>query len=162
MTKKNIKSDGVVLFELWQRWHNKPGGKWLFNRFISWKIPYSGSIKPQVQELSAGHCRIFLKNRRSNTNHLKSIHALALANLGELSSGLAMICGLPPNVRGIVTEINTEYLKKAKGDLTAKADVAVPKEVTDRLEHRVKAEIFDEQGDMVSCTNVKWLLAPRK
>ncbi len=159
MTKK-LESAGEQLFSLWQKLENKPAGKWLFNRIIAWKIPYSGSIKAQVTDLSAGKCQVSLKFRKANTNHLNSVHALALANLGELTSGLAMLCGLPSTIRGIVTQINTEYVKKARGHLIAIADVTMPEVTEAKTEHWIQANIYDQQQDIVTIVKVRWLLSP--
>lgn len=159
MTKK-FDSAGERLFRLWQKLASKPAGKWLFNRIIAWKIPYSGSIKAQVLELSAGKSKVRLPFRKANTNHLNSVHALALSNLGELSSGLAMLCGLPGNIRGIPTRIDTEYLKKARGHLTAIAEVALPEVSEDKTEHWVQANIYDQQEDLVTTVKVRWVLSP--
>ena len=159
MTKK-LESAGEQLFSLWQKLENKPAGKWLFNRIIAWKIPYSGSIKAQVVELSPGRCKSQLKFRKANTNHLNSVHALALSNLGELTSGLAMLCGLPSNIRGIVTQINTEYVKKARGHLTAVANVTLPEVTEAKTEYWIQADIYDQQQDIVTTVKVRWLLSP--
>jgi acyl-coenzyme A thioesterase PaaI-like protein len=90
-------------------------------------------------------------------NHLDSIHAIALANIGELTSGLAMSAALPPDVRGIVTAIRTEYQKKARGRLVAESRCAVPS-VSGNVEHDVVAEVRDEAGDVVARTTVTWRL----
>ena len=157
----NFETAGHQLLSAWQKLHNKPFGKWLFKRLIARNVPYTGSIKADVQKLQPGQCEVLLKYRRSNTNHLNCIHALALSNLGELAGGLAMMTGLPPTVRGIVTRINTEYLKKARGDLRAVAEVDVPAVTTDKTVHHVHAQIFDQHKDLVTRVEVEWLLSPK-
>jgi len=66
-------------------------GSVVFSRILGLTIPYTGSIKAHVELLEPGHAIVFMKDRRCVRNHLDSIHAIALANLAELSTGLAMI-----------------------------------------------------------------------
>ena len=54
-------------------------------------------------------------------NPFSCVHALALANLGEFSSGMLMVNWLAyhKDKRGIPIKIETEYLKKARGKILA-------------------------------------------
>jgi acyl-coenzyme A thioesterase PaaI-like protein len=89
--------------------------------------------------------------------HLGSVHAVALLNLGELTSGLAMLTALAPGLRAIVTRISAEYFKKARGRLTAEASVTVP-EVRGPVELPIFAEVRDGAGDVVCRVAVGWRL----
>jgi acyl-coenzyme A thioesterase PaaI-like protein len=114
-----------------------------------------------VTTLRPGHAEVSLRDRRKVRNHLASIHALALANAGELASGLAMHSALPQSVRGIVVRLEIEFLKKARGTVTATATPEIP-EVQEPVEHAVSADIRDEAGDVVARVTTVWRLAPRE
>ena len=162
MMTKIHESAGQKLLQSWQKLEQKPMGRWLFKQIIANNIPYTGSIKADVQVLQPGRCEVLMKFRKSNTNHLNCVHALALSNLGEYTGGLAMMTGLPPTIRGIVTNINTEYLKKARGHLLAKADVQIPKVTAAKTEHLIQTYIYDQDNDLVTTVTVKWLLSPKQ
>ena len=150
-------SPGARVLSLWQRCAGLPFGREIFRFLFARTVPYSGTIGATVLELSRGHARIALRDRRGVRNHLGSIHAVALTNLGELASGLAMTTALPAGVRGIVLRIETVYLKKARGTLLCDCRVQVP-EVTGDLNHEVFAEIRDGGGDIVASVRVMWRL----
>lgn len=129
----------------------------MFSRLLGLMVPYSGTIRPRIVQLDPGKARVTIRDRRRVRNHLRSVHALALANLGELTSGLAMSAMLPPTIRAIPTRITTDYLKKARGTLTADCECTVP-EVTEPTTMSVEAHIRDASGDVVATVKVDWLL----
>ena len=146
-----------TLLRTWRRLSRIPGGAWLFSRWVGWLVPYSGSIRARIRELEPGFARLTLRDRRGVRQHLGSVHAVALVNLGELTSGLAMLTALPPGVRAIVTEMSAEYTKKARGLLTARSEVRVP-EVGGPVELPIFAEIQDDGGQLVCRVRVLWRL----
>ena len=142
----------------WQQWGGSAFGRRLYSRFLGFMAPYSGSIKPLVLKLEPGSSLIELKDRRFVRNHLHSIHAIALANLGEVASGLALLATLPDNVKAIVTKLEIEYLKKARGTLHAYGSADLPSNITEPVTQIALAEIKDETGDIVAQLKVYWRL----
>jgi len=124
-------------------------------------VPYSGTTSPLVEIFDPGHARVRIRDRRRVRNHLRSIHAIALANIGELASGLAVIGGLPAGVRGILTGIEVQYVKKARGALVAESRCEITG-VTESVERIVEAEIRDGSGDTVATIRATWLLSPAR
>ena len=152
-----VASPGARVLSLWQRCAGLPFGREIFRFLFGKSVPYSGTIGATVLELSRGHTKLALRDRHAVRNHLGSIHAVALTNLGELASGLAMTTALPAGVRGIVLRIETVYTKKARGTLVCDCRANVP-EVTGDVNHEVHAEIRDLDGDIVASVRVVWRL----
>jgi acyl-coenzyme A thioesterase PaaI-like protein len=155
---QNNESPGEKILATWKKLKDKPFGKHLFSRGVGKMAPYTGTIKALITDLKPGHCQAFLKERKSNKNHLRSIHAIALINLGEVTSGLAVLCGMSSQIRGILTKMDMEYIKKAKGDLTAECICEIPT-VDDELKYQVTTTIKDASGDVVAVGTFFWLLS---
>ena len=156
---QSLPSPTSALARWWKRLSPLPGGKRLFSILVGRLAPYTGSIGARVVELRPGYARWELRDRRAVRNHLNSIHAIALANLAEVASGTAMIMTLPPGVRGIVTSLSIDYLKKARGRLVAECRCHVSP-VTEERDQVVEAVITDAAGDVVARASVRWRLAP--
>ncbi|HSJ13412.1 MAG TPA: hotdog fold domain-containing protein [Longimicrobiales bacterium] len=150
-------AQGARLLRSWRRLATRPGGRWLFSRLVGRMAPYTGTIGARVLELAPGRAVVRLRDRRAVRNHLRSVHAIALANLGELASGLAVMAGLPAGIRGIPREITIRYLKKARGTLVAHGSAVLP-EVTDRADGEGRAEIRNEANELVAEVRVAWEL----
>lgn len=145
----------------WERLSGRPGGKAVFSWLLGRMVPYSGSIGARVEELRPGHARVALRDRRRVRNHLRSIHAVALMNLAELATGLALNVGMRPDARSILKGLSMEYHKKARGTLTAQADAPLL-ESSDERDVEVRTEIRDEAGDVVASAVARWRVGPRK
>lgn len=155
----SLPAPGERVRALWKRLSGLPGGKALFSVLFGRMAPYTGTLGARVETLEPGFCRVSLRDRRGVRNHLNSIHAMALANLAEAASGLAVVAALPPGVQGIVTGFSVTYQKKARGRLVAECRVDVGA-VTVEREQQAEVTISDAGGDVVARATATWRLRP--
>jgi acyl-coenzyme A thioesterase PaaI-like protein len=156
---KSRPSPGAELRRAWAALAPLPGGKWLFSRFLGLINRYSGSTGARVEALEPGYAKVVLRDRAKVRNHVNSVHAVALTNVAELASGLAVLAGLPKSVRGIPIRIAIAFPKKARGRLVAECRCVVPA-VTADVEQEFTSVVRDGTGDEVARATVTWRLGP--
>jgi acyl-coenzyme A thioesterase PaaI-like protein len=144
----------------WDLLSGLPGGKVVFSRLIGAMAPYTGTIHAQVQVLRTGYAEVTLADRRSVRNHLDCVHAIALANLAELAGNVALAYSLPDDGRFIVSRLEIEYTKKARGTITAIGEPPVPRSSA-RAEYDVPVTLRDTSGHPVARAILHSLVGPK-
>ena len=147
--------------EVWDRLERIPGGKLLYSRMIGRLAPYTGTIGAVVQELGPGYSRVTLADRRAVRNHLSCVHAVALANLVELTGNVALGYSLPDDARFIVAGMGLDYIKKARGTITGECRTP-PIDSSAKQEYQVKVTLRDESGDVVVEGTLRTLVGPKQ
>lgn len=145
----------------WKRLSSKPGGKLLFSKMIGFVVPYTGTIGARVEEIREGYAKVLLPDRRAVRNHLRSIHAIAMTNLVELTANLAVLFTAPEDARMIPTRMSIEWLKKGRGTLVAECHLTTPIG-GDRKEYDNEVVIRDAEGDVVARGTVRSLIGPKR
>jgi acyl-coenzyme A thioesterase PaaI-like protein len=153
----------VSILELYTRLAAKPLGKWMFARLVCWKAPYFSGIAPWIESLEPGRGVAGIAHRRRVTNHLGTVHAIALCNLAEFIGGLTCDASIPPSMRWIPKGMDVRYLKKAIGRMRATATPAfAPHAAADGYELPFDVVIEDSQGDAVLRAVIAMWVSPRK
>ena len=148
-----------TLRRTWGLLRHAPGGGVLMGQLLGNLAPYTGTIRPEILALEEGYVRVRMRDRRAVRNHLRSVHAIALMNLGEVATGVAVMASLDEGMRGIITHLEMDYLKKARGSITA--ECRAPSTVAqERREYEVQADLTDEAGDVVARARARWLIGP--
>lgn len=149
-----------LIRQAWDLLAGVPGGKAVFSRLVGRMAPYTGSIHAQVTVLREGYAEVQMADRKAVRNHLDSVHAIALANLAELAGNVALAYSLPDDARFIVSGMEIEYLKKARGTITAVGESPVPGSAT-RAAYEVPVSLRDASGDEVARAVLHSLVGPK-
>jgi acyl-coenzyme A thioesterase PaaI-like protein len=149
-----------IVMERWNRAKGSRLGRRLFSRALGRYAPYTGTIGARVEELERGRALVTLRDRKAVRNHLNSIHAVALSNLTEVAGSLSIIASMQPGTRMIPVRLETEYVKKARGTLTAEGSCELP-EPGFEGELAGYVVIRDGGGDEVARGKVTVMIGPR-
>lgn len=156
-------SNVTQALSIWHRLNHWPGGRWLFSRIVALKAPYFRSINARFVSLEAGRCVVTLRKRRAVSNHIGTVHAIAICNMAELAAGTMSEATTPATHRWIPKGMTVEYLKKAATDLTAVA-VFDPTPTFDDVakDALVKVSVTDRAGQEVVRAVITMWISPRK
>ena len=136
------------LLKVYERCAGLPFGKRIFSKLVCLKAPYFGTIKPVFLKLQPGCCEIRMKNRRAVQNHIRSVHAIAMCCLSELTAGTLLEVSLPPGLRWIPKGMQVSYLKIARTDLTACCEIST-EGLSDIRELPMTVRVEDTRGEEV-------------
>jgi acyl-coenzyme A thioesterase PaaI-like protein len=156
----SFEREGNIIRDSWDRLHSLPGGRQIFSRLVGTAAPYTGSIGAMVTDLGLGYSETKLEDRRAVRNHLSCVHAIALANLAELTGNVAIAYSLPDDARFIVAGMSLDYIKKARGTITGICECPVP-DSSERREYEVPVTLLDPGGDVVVKATLRTLVGPK-
>ena len=160
LPKPRAGSHRNLIKQAWDLLSGVPGGRMLFSRLVGRMAPYTATIHASVTVLRAGYAEVEMQDRRGLRNHLDSIHAIALVNLAELAGNLALAYSLPDDARFIVSGLEIEYTKKARGRITAIGETPIPR-TSARAQYDVPVTLRDGSGDVVARAVLHSLVGPK-
>jgi uncharacterized protein (TIGR00369 family) len=150
-----------MIRQAWDLMQGLPGGKVLFSKLVGRMAPYTGSIDARVVAISEGRAEVTMADKKAVRNHLDCVHAIALANLAELAGNVALFYSMPDDARFIVSGMEIEYLKKARGTITATGESPVPR-TSARAHYEVGVTLRDASGEPVARAVLHSLVGPKK
>jgi hypothetical protein len=137
--------------------------------------PYSNSVGPTLTRLEQSEdggvwCDAYMVEQPWLRNPFASVHAVALANLGEYTGGVAMLALLQrrdARLRGIVSAISVEYAAKARGRIVAEARLGPLKELdaltglqgSKSVSIDAVTVLRDHAGQTVATVTAKWQIS---
>ena len=145
----------------WKTLSRSTLGRWIFSRLVCFKAPYFASISPVFEVLEPGRAVARIRKHRAVTNHIGTVHAIAMANLCELVAGTVTEVSVPPAMRWIPRGMKIDYLAKAETDLTGEATLP-PISEGQAMDIAVPVIVRDRSGQPVVRAEITMYLSPRR
>ena len=140
--------------------------RWWMNQLLAMMIPFNRPHGFHVRPLPEGGVAVSIPFWRINRNHIRGVHACALATAAEMASGLGLLEHLDPKeYRLILRQLIMDYHYQGKDRVTATSrpdagvitdQVLVPLRVQERVDYRSTVELHDSKGNHVATGTATW------
>ncbi|MGB0177192.1 MAG: DUF4442 domain-containing protein [Owenweeksia sp.] len=121
--------------------------RWLLSRGLNHIVPFNKPHRFRIESVSATHLKVRLPYRKRNLNHLKGLHACAMATLAEVSSGFLLVSNLDPKkYRLILQKLEMEYHYQGKMDALAEFSFE-----DDWLDREVRKPLESQPALLIPC-----------
>lgn len=138
---------------------------WILNNVLWRMIPFNGPHRFKITTIAENTITILLPYKKSNFNHIKGIHACALATLCEYVSGLSLLRKLPADkYRIILKTIHMTYHFQGKMDVYAEfgisddalMDIAQHLTETEAIFREFPVEVYDKNNNHICTGLINW------
>jgi hypothetical protein len=141
---------------------------WLLNKGLSRMIPFNLPHGFEVTMISDTGIKTRLPYKRKNLNHVRGLHACALATLSEFTTGFLLISRLGMDrYRLILQKLEIDFHYQGKMDGVAefvvdeewlKEKIVKHLQVNDSVLVPCQVKIFDTKGNHLTTATVYWQL----
>jgi len=140
--------------------------RWLLNVAFDRFVPFNKPHRFRILEVGEHHVKTLLPYRRRNLNHVKGLHACALATLTELTSGFLLAAKLDPKkFRLILKRLEIDYLYQGKMDAVCEfrltgekltETIINPLQSIESTVFVAEVNIFDIKGNQLTSGKAHW------
>ncbi|GGX97983.1 DUF4442 domain-containing protein [Vogesella alkaliphila] len=145
-----------------------PGGlrSWAITKLFGNFVPFLGTAGLRFDEVSRERMVVSIRNRKKVQNHIKGLHAAAMALLAETATGFVVGMNVPDDKLMLLKSMKVEYLKRAQGDM--KAVATLDRAQVGRMATEEKGDVLvdvvvtDESGESPIRCEMVWAWVPKK
>ena len=139
---------------------------WVLNRALGRIIPFNRPHGFRLIEVGDTFIRTTSPHRRSNHNHVRGIHACAIATVAEFSAGFLLLTKLDPVVyRLIMSRIEIDYHYQAKERIISESSlsdeereemVVKPLQDSESVSITMESRVKDISGNEIAIARTTW------
>jgi acyl-coenzyme A thioesterase PaaI-like protein len=144
---------------------NSPFYLWLLNVLAKRMVPFNKVHDFTIKKISKSSINIEVPYKRANLNHIKGIHACALATLCEYATGVVLLNNLDATqYRIILKNIHVDYHYQAKSAVSTKFELSATDfekihselKTTEAIFSEQKIEAYDSSNNHICTGLINW------
>ena len=129
-------------------------------------VPMVGTANIRYLEVSKEKVVVRIENNRNMQNHIKGVHAAAMALLAETATGFVTGLNVPDDRILLIKTLQVDYLKVASGGLTATATLSTEQQQfildNDKASLEIPISVVDDSGQSPIECKMVWAWLPKK
>lgn len=129
-------------------------------------VPMVGTANIRYLEVSKEKVVVRIENHRNMQNHIKGVHAAAMALLAETATGFVTGLNVPDDRILLIKTLQVDYLKVASGGLTATATLSAEQQQfildNDKASLEIPISVVDDSGQSPIECKMVWAWLPKK
>lgn len=138
----------------------------LWSKAFGRVVPMVGTANIRYLEVDADHVKVRIENQRNVQNHIKGVHAAAMALLAETATGFLTGLHTPDERILLIKSLHVDYLKVAQGGLTATATLSADQQkfilANEKGEMLIPVTVIDDSGNEPIHCQMLWAWLPKR
>lgn len=138
----------------------------LWSKAFGRVVPMVGTANIRYLEVDKDHVTVRIENQRNMQNHIKGVHAAAMALLAETATGFLTGLHIPDDRILLIKSLHVDYLKVAQGGLTANATLSADQQKfiadNEKGELLIPVTVIDDSGNEPIQCQMLWAWLPKR
>ncbi|WP_038344637.1 DUF4442 domain-containing protein [Acinetobacter sp. A47] len=138
----------------------------LWSKAFGRVVPMVGTANIRYLEVDKDHVTVRIENQRNMQNHIKGVHAAAMALLAETATGFLTGLHVPDDRILLIKSLHVDYLKVAQGGLTATASLSADQQKliaeNEKGELLIPVTVIDDSGNEPIQCQMLWAWLPKR
>ena len=138
----------------------------LWSKAFGRVVPMVGTANIRYLEVDKDHVTVRIENQRNMQNHIKGVHAAAMALLAETATGFLTALHVPDDRIVLIKSLHVDYLKVAQGGLTATATLSADQQKLiadqEKGELLIPVTVIDDSGNEPIQCQMLWAWLPKR
>lgn len=129
-------------------------------------VPFLSTAGLRFEEVGHQRLTVSIRNRKKVQNHIRGVHAAAMALLAETSTGFVVGMNMPDDKLMLLKSMKVNYVRRSQGDMRAVASLNA--EQIQLMHDMEKGEVLvpvlvtDESGESPIECEMLWAWIPKK